>query len=339
MRSYFTDERRQFLRFAVEIFLCSVFIALFISMIAIISYNPSSYYNFAQKDSRLATAPSPRLVILGGSGAALNIDSKVLQEKTNYNVVNMASSAGLGLRFMFTSVEDRLKKDDVVVYVMEPSVIQQLLYPDGASLLVTIHPSPWYLPYAFSPLDIDTLHSWTDALRKAPSIFQQKLTAIYTLKIESLWHPHVPTLSEKLYTAENFTVYGDTDATVVGSTYLSLEKLTNSDIGRISEREANKKTLALLKQKIDLLESRDIRVLILWPPYAKLFVDRDAKLIEKRVEEIKSVIGSDRFVGTATSFLMPNDFFYDGSSHLNLLGKTLYSKELLPFLLQRLNEK
>ncbi len=68
-----------------------------------------------QKQERLKHLKSPRLILVGCSNLAFGVDSKLLQQKTGYQVVNMGLHQELGHAYMLAEVQSQLKKGDVVI--------------------------------------------------------------------------------------------------------------------------------------------------------------------------------------------------------------------------------
>lgn len=86
------------------------------------------------KRARLASAPSPRIVLVGGSTVAFGIDSRVL-EAAGYHPVNMGHNRSLGLRFMLAQIDGELREGDVVVVAPE----YQLLWDDAVDETIITH--------------------------------------------------------------------------------------------------------------------------------------------------------------------------------------------------------
>ncbi len=69
-----------------------------------------------------APGEKPRIVIIGGSGAAFGQDSELLETLLpGYSAVNFGMYAGLGTAVMLDLAEDRLRPGDVVVFTPEQS--------------------------------------------------------------------------------------------------------------------------------------------------------------------------------------------------------------------------
>lgn len=71
------------------------------------------------KHQRLATLPSPKVVVIGGSAPAFGIDGAALEAALCRPVVNMALHADLGFHFMVQEVKDELGEGDLVIVCLE----------------------------------------------------------------------------------------------------------------------------------------------------------------------------------------------------------------------------
>jgi hypothetical protein len=58
------------------------------------------YASTVIKHKRLAAAPSPRLILVGGSNVLFGIDSAMIERETDFNPVNMGLIGGLRLEYM-----------------------------------------------------------------------------------------------------------------------------------------------------------------------------------------------------------------------------------------------
>jgi hypothetical protein len=95
---------------------------------------------WADKHGRLLAAPSPRLVLVGGSNVAFSILSPALGDALGLEPVNLGLDVDLGLEFMLRDAEAGLRAGDVVVLSPE----YQLLWRDATnqSLLALLAARP-----------------------------------------------------------------------------------------------------------------------------------------------------------------------------------------------------
>jgi len=126
-----------------------LFVLLQASILAIliVLLTPATYQSeIAAKSHLLATAPPPRVILVGGSNLSMGIDSPLLQEALGgrYTPVNMGLNAGLGLEFELNQALDGVRPGDVVVVSPEYETlwIPKMEYP---SLWLTLiaQPSAW----------------------------------------------------------------------------------------------------------------------------------------------------------------------------------------------------
>lgn len=71
------------------------------------------------KRQRAAATASPKIAILAGSNARMSHACSVVQDKLGRPCVNLGTTAGLGLDYMFGSFKDELKPGDVVYMPLE----------------------------------------------------------------------------------------------------------------------------------------------------------------------------------------------------------------------------
>jgi hypothetical protein len=71
------------------------------------------------KRHRLLTAPSPRLILVGGSSVSNGFDSPTLEKVLKLNVVNMGLHAGLGLSYFLTESQGFVRNGDTVILSIE----------------------------------------------------------------------------------------------------------------------------------------------------------------------------------------------------------------------------
>ena len=71
------------------------------------------------KNQRLASLSSPKIVLVGGSNVCYGINSQLLQDSLNMPVVDMAINADVGMLFYFNQVKPYIHKGDIVIGIPE----------------------------------------------------------------------------------------------------------------------------------------------------------------------------------------------------------------------------
>lgn len=102
------------------------------------------------KQARLESLGSPKVVLLGGSSTAFGFDSKKIQEALGMPVVNMGIQASLGVNYLLDESVDSIGKGDLVVVSLE----YPLYYSRGEAAL-TIYQLLEQRPSDFSKFTYD----------------------------------------------------------------------------------------------------------------------------------------------------------------------------------------
>lgn len=116
-----------------------IFVALVIGvLVAAVKLPPRNQilynYEYVKKIARLDTLPSPRLVLLGGSNAAFSIDSKMLSDSLDINVVNTGLIASNGLKVMIDDALKYARPGDVIAIFPEYTQFSNLFYGEGVGI-------------------------------------------------------------------------------------------------------------------------------------------------------------------------------------------------------------
>jgi hypothetical protein len=75
------------------------------------------------KKEILAKTPSTKIVFVGGSNLLAGLDSKLVQEKLHYNVVNMGLYQGFGISFLLEQAKQYINSGDIVVIIPEYTLL------------------------------------------------------------------------------------------------------------------------------------------------------------------------------------------------------------------------
>lgn len=71
------------------------------------------------KRTRIRAAPSPRLILVGGSSVSFGYDSRLLTQGSGFHPVNMGHDSEFGLSFMLSQTAAHLRPGDVVLVAPE----------------------------------------------------------------------------------------------------------------------------------------------------------------------------------------------------------------------------
>jgi hypothetical protein len=266
------------------------------------------------KHERLASLPSPKIVLIGGSNLAYGIDSAFIEQETKCPVVNMGINGYLGSRYMLEEVTRNLKKSDIVVISFEYQNFYNSV--EGLStdqlMLAKVNSKVW------SSL---TLHQKWRAISSLPLAAQQKIFRIIKSATPKSANETVD-LTQKIETFAGFNKYGDL------TSHLELE-WPYEDVDRfpLSSRAIDADILQLLQSFSTRQAKQGVHVLYSYSPLKRDFY-----------ETHKQAIASlhDRLVGArpltvlhppaALAFDAP--MFFDSIYHLNAKGRAVRSRML-----------
>jgi hypothetical protein len=287
-----------------------VFAALYVAS------KPSENYTAetSTKSRLLATMPSPRIVLVGGSNLAFGIDSPLLQKELggSRHVVNMGLSAGLGLPFELNQALAGLRPGDVAVLSLE----YESLWSNGAepSILWSVllqQPSAW----RFVPTD-EKVRLFGHVLDE-PLLLAHGAASIdyYTLRKSlgrALGH-HSQSPGEAAYMSTGYNKYGDqTAAWKVASEYdVRSAPLV---VAQYSQKEIARNMAAL---QAFIVRCRDMRVQIVYsyPPTERTWYQDNARNIQRMSRILESRLPITFLNSAATEERPPQEFF-DTRYHL-----------------------
>lgn len=270
---------------------------------------PSEYALMAaliDKQALLTKAPSPRLVIVGGSSSALGIDSRRLDDalEQRYEVINTALHGGLGLHFMLAFVKPHLRPGDVVLVAPEYSLLYDA-HPDARALNEALGEYP---------------HAW-----RYVSPFRSKVdpaTVLLTIqKRARKFLGLTPVVEDSLYTRRGFNRYGDMVS------HLRVEPRRDITPTQLRYRTPGPKAVEMLNAFSAYCRANDVRVLMTFSPYPRQYMAGGAKA-EEWLHTIREAVDIP-IVSNPTTYLLPLDHFYDTVYHLNGKGREVRTTRLI----------
>lgn len=107
-------------RFISKTIIFSVLIIVAINLLLFLAGRHNQFIGGIKlKHQLLEKTQSPKIIIVGGSGAGFSIDSKMIKEETGIKTINMGLFAQFGLHYLLEEIMDDIKKNDIVVLTPE----------------------------------------------------------------------------------------------------------------------------------------------------------------------------------------------------------------------------
>ena len=290
------------------------------SCVAIVWFTPLDHNIFLaasrSKHDRLARTPPPRIVLVGGSNVSFGVDSRLLQERTGYAVVNMALHIGLGLRFMLNEIRDELRPGDFVVIIPEYSLLL-----DGSQVLLELD---LFYPRAFAYMD---WRNFSIVAAKFPITLQRRFKSFLKLFLLNRKRKAL-----KGYGKDDFNEFGDVIGHLGRKPFKNLGHLEIPS-GLAQWREGEQ-ALVFLNRLQEQLSSRGVRFFFSFPPCpASQYPKNGAG--EEFYDWVKKRLAFP-VVGHPRETVFPDEYFYDTYYHLLARGRQerteKLARQLAPYL-------
>jgi hypothetical protein len=273
-----------------------------------------SRYIAAIKDKHkiLERTPSPRIIFIGGSNLAYGLDSRLIQEKLGYNVVNMGLHAMLGIRYLVNEIKSNIKEGDIIVIVPE--------YPfffDGNKTLLEIS---LFYPMALNYMD---LREYLIMAKDFPVTLQRRFEGY----LKHLLLDKEKEQDKVSFFEKNFTSHGD----YIGHLNKPRKKVKKNKILIYSEywkRRVGVKVVAFLNQFHTYLAKKKAKLYFGFCPRPASYLKPQKKRSKKLYRWLKK--NSDfGLLGRPIDFMFPDKWFYDSISHLTRQGRYVRTLRLI----------
>jgi hypothetical protein len=315
-------------KFVIEILLCVIIIADICACILVASRDTTSYGAASiGKRERLSDAPTPRLILEGGSGIAFGIDSAAIEKQTGLHPVNLGLYAGFGMDFMDAQAQSGARPGDILLIVPEYEFLDAPPSAQGFIVLEAVQEDPTFIRFAWS-----NPYTLIDILRQFPGWFSTRIVSL--IGKTPLGKPFVQenSLYHRVYRASSFNSNGDMVGHLSETSSLGAAAIASSSV--LTADAANADTLKSLKTFIDFEEKKGVTVLVSWPPVPKSLYEKYKGAILEQDSQLVETVGSQRVLGTQADFTFNEDDFFDSIGHLDAAGREIRTQRLVTLIKQ-----
>ena len=283
----------------ISLALFSIFAVIYLQPV-----DPNKYLAASiDKQRLLETTPQPRIIFAGDSNLAFGLNSAMVKEATGYNVINMGLHGGLGLNYYMDELKPHLKKDDIVIIVID---YQNYFFDgSGANTLVEVTIFNPKIILCYSP---ETLYNFVGAI---PLAFQRRLQGAFSSAGDDM-----------AFMRSAFNEYGDN----VAHLKLPQPKLLAPE--RPMPEKVSEGIVQLYNRFYDEWAPRGVHIYISFSP---LLIQNRAKQVAALGRLYKDMVNRVKIplIGLPTDFMYPAEMFYDNIFHLNGKGRELRTKALI----------
>lgn len=251
------------------------------------------------KEQRLASIVSPKVVLVGGSNWAFGIDSKQISKTVNMPVVNLGIHAGLGLDFMLKEAHENIKKGDIVFLSTEYFLKRRGEIKLHALLYDT---NPNVEKYCTETINDKILLRVINIQRIVSGLFYKYISKI-------------PTNTE-LFNRKQFSAEGD----MLG--HLEAEQPQSQagrDLFTVTDYSSN---IELMNDFIEYAQNQGASVYYLFPCYSKTQYELNKIAIHDFEKQLRNKL-TCRILNTPQNFLFNDEYLYDTVYHLNKKGREI----------------
>lgn len=267
----------------------------------------SSYQSLIQDKYRiLMETNEPKIIIVGGSGAAFGLDQAMLEEAAGYKVANLGLHAGFGPLFYSELSKANINEGDIVLLALEygwqSEVVHDFL---GTDLIM-------------SGIDSD-IEMYT---RIPPRYWKNFVGYLFTYASKkNLYEEATGIYSREAFDSETgqMTMLRD------HKMEYSLEALGGVDISNVYISEYS---IDYLKDYKEYVEEHGASVYFVASPLVKEGVFCDYREFDKLKELEEQQIGIP-YISNPVDYLFPSELMYDAIFHCNSEGEKVRTEMLI----------
>lgn len=258
------------------------------------------------KYKRLASADSPRIIVIAGSSAAFGLDQRMIEEETGFKVCNLGLQASIGPMYLCELAKKNVRKGDVILFAYEYGwwnkwELFDSLRPD---LLVS---------------GIDNCYAMYEAipLNKIPNfvgyIFEHRHKA------------KTYTGQSGTYSASSFDA-SDCQMIISRGPCFTYNK-ERDGVTDFSTMKIDEKCVKYFKKFKKQIESKGAEIYFTFPPVVDECVIGTEEEIQSFVNETEKM--GIRVISSPQDYFLTTNYIYDGYCHCNSVGEILRTQQLL----------
>lgn len=261
---------------------------------------------------------NPKILFVSGSSGRFGIDTKLISKELNYATVNLGSSVGLRLDYIFYDAKKSIKNNDIVVLPLE------------------------YVSYHEDKLSTTrVIQIWqSDKEYFDKMLFKDKIQLLYSIPIHTEITVIGTYLGKPIKKEDNPTIVNLNE----NGDYINTLETDEENVNIKEPFDKNKNYLDENTKNsiIDFLnycKSKNVKVFVTYPPYYYKQSYFDGYNLEQ-INKIKQFWQEQNvmILGQYTDFIYTNKSdFLDNEYHLNIKGKEKRTKKIIELLRPYIN--
>lgn len=270
------------------------------------------------KQKILREAPSPKVVVIGGSSVAYGIDTELMTDSLGLPVVNMSYQFFLGSDFLFQQILESLRPGDKVIASFEYIVTKHGDKKEQFRAASYFPKAIDWINFEYKTLKIEILPKYISAwLRLRIDIFRKIILRLYDRK------PYNPTIedTESIFFRGALNKNGDL-----------ISHLNNSPVAfpmcNTTKDSAFYPVIENVSHYTKILSQKGIDVFYTFPPYEESSFQSDKPLVDSLIiqfERYSNIVPLD----SPYEQRYPTRYFQDMCYHLNAAGRRKRTLQLI----------
>lgn len=259
-----------------------------------------------QKLEQLSKIKSPRVVLVGGSGLGMGMQTSELSERLNCSVYNMGLHAGLGLVYQMNAVSpEMLNSGDVVVLVPEYANFDgRACFGDQELVAMVFDIMPEHRKY------ISAKH-WLHLARCMVQYGASKIRNCYLNN------------SDSSACTDKYDAFGDSE----WGERAPDERRVFPDARHLVAEDFSPIVLAYIRRYVDTCQSRGVRVVVLPPAFQARSYDNQVSYINEVANGLEG--NGTPFISSPRNYRMEDIYFDDTPYHLNFIGRRVRTERMV----------
>jgi hypothetical protein len=269
-----------------------------------------SYYALFDKDKRLSSLTSPKIVFAGGSCVAFGLDSSTIENAFGYPVVNMGVSSEIGLGRIIFDILPHINRGDILVIV--PEYEHFISRWNGENRI-------WLLLFDLHRLDLllPTQYYGFPEFKSFPVYAKEKLYALLGRS------------DPKQSTRTSYNEYGDQ----IAHLYYPNERIRTLEFSE----KLNSKYLNYFFKIRNKLEVQGVHVLVSYPSFENTSFNNN----EIMIHNLDNILREQDIavISNPEQYQFETEYFYDTAYHLNVIGRDLFTERIIVDLSRYIKKK
>ncbi|MFT3681069.1 MAG: hypothetical protein QM791_12395 [Ferruginibacter sp.] len=304
---------------AAVVISCAIFLY---TLKPIVRDNNSYLAASIDKEKRLDTLSSPRIIFTGGSNLCFGLDAEKISNTFQLPVVDMSLHAGLGLFFILNETKAGIREGDVIILSTEyflagtdkKLAVQLVDVNPAAATYFKANGKQNFLKETKAFLEL----SINDCQRCNSGLFYKAFPFFLTETNGSVYH------------RDQF----DANGSMTGHLKLPQPTLV---LNRKMEIISYHSQLEELNSFIDYAKEKGATVYYAYPNYPQTAYTINQAAIESFSQKMNNSLHCE-IINTPQTFLYPDKYFFDLTYHLNKTGRELRTGTMIDLLKRKIRQ-